>query len=363
MIREALAKAAAGTDLGPEEARGAMEEIMSGQATPAQIGGLLVALRAKGETVEEITAFARVMRQHAVSIHPRVRGPLLDTCGTGGDRVKTFNISTAAAFVVAGAGVPVAKHGNRSVTSRCGSADLMEALGVNLSAEPPAVERSIEEAGIGFLFAPRFHPAMKHAGPVRKELGLRTVFNLLGPLTNPAGATAQVVGVYEPPLTATLARVLAALGTRRAYVVHGMDGLDEVSTLGATRISEARDGRVRTQLYQPKDFGAPRATPAEVAGAEPPQAARTLLSLLRGAPGPLREMVLANAAVALRAADRATTWSEGRRLAAEAIDTGAALQKVRALVTHTGGDTGRLRALEAQDRPPPFGRATRFDRT
>jgi len=250
MIADLIQKAASGRDLSSEEAHSAMSEIMTGQATPVQIGGFLVAMRMKGETAEELTEFARVMREHVRKVHPWTR-PLVDTCGTGGDAIKTFNVSTGAALVVAGAGVAVAKHGNRSVTSKCGSADVLEALGVRFDLGPEEVAKCIDEIGLGFMFAPSYHPAMKHAAPVRRELAMRTMFNALGPLTNPAGAEAQVLGVYSPELTATHAQVLCNLGSTRAFVVHGAGGLDEISTLGETQVTEVRDGEVSTYQLTP----------------------------------------------------------------------------------------------------------------
>ncbi len=346
MIREAVAALVEGRNLLPAEASGAMEEILSGQATPAQIAGFLVALRAKGETAPELAAMAKVMREKSVRISPKVAGPLVDTCGTGGDRVKTFNMSTAAALVVAGAGVPVAKHGNRSVTGPCGSADLLEALGVNLSAPAEAVERSIEAANIGFLFAPAFHPAMRHAAPVRKELGLRTAFNLLGPLTNPAGAQVQLVGVYAPGLTGLVAGVLRLLGAERALVVHGSDGTDEVTLGGTTRAVEVSKGRLRTLTLRPADFGLKRVPASAVPASPPAESAQRLVALLKGEKGPLRDAVVANAAAVLRIAGKGKTWKEAAGVAAYSIDSGGALAALRALVENSGGDTGRLRNLE-----------------
>jgi anthranilate phosphoribosyltransferase len=307
-----------------------MTIIMEGEATPAQIGSLLTALRMKGETAEEIAGCARVMREKAIRITPRIT-PLVDTCGTGGDQVKTFNISTAAAFVAAGAGVAVAKHGNRSVTSKSGSADVLEELGVNLAVSPGVVEACVERIGIGFLFAPNFHPAMKYAAPVRREIGFRTIFNVLGPLTNPAGAPCQVVGVYDPALTERLAEVLRLLGSTRACVVHGMIGLDEWSTAGETRVSELRDGTVTTREYTPADLGLPAATPADLAGGDPAENAALIHRLLHGEGGPKRDTVLVNAAAALVVAGTAVDMREGLQQAAVSIDSGAALAKLQAL--------------------------------
>jgi anthranilate phosphoribosyltransferase len=326
---------AEGLVLSSEDAAAAMREIMDGEATPAQIAGLLAALRVRGEAVEEITGFATVMRDKCVRIHPR-RPDLVDTCGTGGDRVKTFNISTIAALVAAGAGVAVAKHGNRSVTSRCGSADVLEALGVNLAPPPEVVQACIDEIGIGFLFAPAFHPAMKHAVPVRRELGIRTVFNVLGPLTNPAGARAQVLGVFAPEWTEPLAHVLCNLGAARAFVVHGMDGLDEISTLGETRVAEVKDGRVTSFSLRAKQVGLDTATADDLAGADAEASAQIALAVLKGEQGPRRDIVVLNAAAAIVAGGRAETLEEGVAAAARSIDSGAAadtLERLRARTT------------------------------
>jgi len=330
MIADLIRKAAAGGDLTSEEAHGAMTEIMSGDASPVQIASFLVAMRMKGETVEEVTEFARVMREHVLPVSIQ-RRPLVDTCGTGGDAIKTFNVSTAAAFVAAGAGVAIAKHGNRSVTSKCGSADVLEALGVPFDLPPEAVARCVDEIGIGFMFAPAFHPAMKHAAPVRRELGLRTVFNALGPLTNPAGAEAQVLGVYAPELTDLHAEVLRNLGSTRAFVVHGVGGLDELSTLGETRLSELRDGRVRTYYVSPEELGLSRARPEDIQGRTPEENARLLTEVLEGKEGPAREIVLLNAAAAVAAGGKAETLQEAIPIAAESIDSGAALSKLHQL--------------------------------
>ncbi len=329
-MQEVLARLVQRTDLTEAEAATVMTLVMEGEATPAQIAGLLVALRMKGETVDEITGFARAMRAKAVHITPR-RHPLADTCGTGGDRVKTFNVSTAAAFVVAGAGVAVAKHGNRSVTSKCGSADVMEALGVPLDLEPEHVCRCIDEVGIGFMFAPRFHPAMKHAAPVRREMGIRTVFNLLGPLTNPAGATCQLIGVPGPEWGAPLAGVLAKLGAQRAFVVHGSCGVDEISVAGETSVHEVRDGAVQSYTITPEDFGMRSAQPEAVQGGDAQTNASLLLGILEGEQGPRRDIVLLNAAAVLTAAGASADLAEGIAVAAQSIDSGAARAKLSQL--------------------------------
>lgn len=321
--------------LGEEEAEEAMGLIMGGQATPAQIGALLTALRVKGETVEEITGFARAMRSAGRRIDPD-QPMVLDTCGTGGDRRFTFNISTTAAFVVAGAGLPVAKHGNRSVSSRCGSADLLEALGVKVSLTPKQAERCLQETGICFLFAPVFHEAMRYAVGPRREIGIRTVFNILGPLTNPAGAKLQLLGVYDRNLTAVLARVLHRLGTERAMVVHGEDGLDEITNTGLTHISELVGGRIRTYQVEPGDFGLKRGRLEDLAGGDARENARITMEILQGCPGPRRDVVLMNAAAALVTGGKAGDLKEGVALAAEVIDSGTALKKLEQLVEFTG---------------------------
>ena len=333
-VHEALLALLRQESLSVDDAAAVMTVVMEGEATPAQIAALLTALRMKGETPDEIAGFARVMRAKAVRIAPRC-AMLVDTCGTGGDRLKTFNISTSTAFVVAGAGVAVAKHGNRSVTSKSGSADVLEALGVNLAVPPEAVQDCIERIGVGFLFAQHFHPAMKYAGPVRREIGIRTVFNVLGPLTNPAGATRQLIGVYEPHLTELLAEVLKLLGSERAFVVHGLLGLDEWSTAGATRVSELRDGIVTTRTVSPAEFGLVEATPDDLAGGTPADNAALMRRLFHGEGGPKRDIVLLNAAAALVAAGRAENIPEGLHLAAVALDSGAAREKLDALCEMT----------------------------
>jgi anthranilate phosphoribosyltransferase len=342
IITEALRALVERRHLTRIEAAAAMEAIMSGAATNAQIAAFLTALRMKGETVEELVGFAQVMRQKAVRVRARSeelaaltgtdREMLIDTCGTGGDAAGTFNVSTATAFVVAGAGLKVAKHGNRSVSSLCGSADVVETLGIHLELSPPKVARCIEEVGIGFLYAPLLHTAMKHVMAARREMGIRTVFNLLGPLTNPAGANAQVIGVYAAALTEPLARVLAELGTVRAFVVHGADGLDEISNTGESRIAEVREGVVRTFTVRPEDFGLPRASMADLQGGDREENARIIRAILDGEPGPKRDIVLMNAAAALVAGGCARDFKEGVALAARAIDSGAARAKLEALI-------------------------------
>ena len=345
MIHEALEKIVAGEDLSRVEAEAAMEHILTGRASDAQIAGLLTALRMKGETVDELVGFATAMRRHAAPIFPQTplaaEEALVDTCGTGGDGSGTFNVSTVAAFVVAGAGVRVAKHGNRSMTSRCGSADVLEQLGVRIDLPPERAARAIEEVGIAFLFAPSMHSAMHHVQPARRELRMRTVFNILGPLTNPAGASAQLVGVYAASLTELLARTLGELGVRRAMVVHGADGLDEISIAGETYVAELRDAMVRNYTVTPEDFGLRRAPLDAIRGGDAKHNAEMIWRILgrtgreRPAHGPGREIVLANASAALVVAGRAADFVAGARLAAESIDSGAAREKIEALATFT----------------------------
>ena len=315
-----------------------IDQLTAGRLTHSQIAAFLIGLRTKGETVAEIAEIARRLRDKSHRIHPNVR-VLVDTCGTGGDGTHTFNISTTSAFVVAGAGVPVAKHGNRSVSSRCGSADVLERLGVNLQLSPKEVERSIERIGIGFLFAPAFHPAMKYALAPRKELGIRTVFNILGPLLNPAGATHQVVGVYDPRLTETLALVLSQLGVTAGLVVHG-SGLDEITLTGATQITEFCSGSLKTYEIVPEDFGLRRVGRQALCSRSPEEGARILQQVLEGKRGPHRDVVLLNAGAAIYVSGRAAMLAQGVALAAEAIDSGAARAKLHALVAACGSEVG-----------------------
>lgn len=336
MISQAIAQILDGQSLSAQEAEHVMDEIMGGQATPAQIAGFLIALRTKGETVHEITGCARAMRRAATRVQPNSQ-TLVDTCGTGGDRAGTFNISTTAAFVVAGAGLRVAKHGNRSVSSKSGSADVLKALGVNLELTPEQVAACIDEVGIGFLFAPKLHPAMKHAIGPRRELGVRTVFNILGPLTNPANAQAQLLGVYAPELTEVLARVLQELGSTAAYVVHGHGGLDELTTTGPNRISRFGVGKhadeVITETLDARDVGLGLATHDALRGGTPEDNAHITRNILSGADrGPRRDVVLLNAGAALLVGDQANTLFEGVSMAAESIDSGSALRQLDALI-------------------------------
>ena len=323
MFRPLLEKLARREDLTVDESAAAMTEIMEGRASPAQIAGFLVGLATKGERPVEIVGLARTMRAHA-SRFSKTYDAVFDTCGTGGDRTLTFNISSAAALVVAACGVRVAKHGNRSVSSACGSADVFQALGVNTQASVAEVERSIDEAGIGFLFAPTFHPSMRHAAQARRDLALRTAFNLLGPLTNPAAPTRQLVGVPGPELTELLARTLMLLGSERAWVVHGADGLDEISTTGHTKVSECRNGAVHTFYVHPADFGISKARLSDLQGGDAETNAAIVRTVLSGQNGPARDIVLLNAAAGLFIAGRVESIQEGLAAGAAAIDSGRA---------------------------------------
>jgi anthranilate phosphoribosyltransferase len=334
VIREAIEALVSGHSLTSGEAASVMEEVMQGEATPAQLGAFVTALRMKGETVDEIVGLVRAMMSNAIRIS--VDGPVLDTCGTGGDGRGSFNISTAAAFVAAGAGLRVAKHGNRAMSSRCGSADVLEALGVKMDLVPEQVKTCVQEVGIGFLFAPVFHPAMRFAAAPRREIGIRTVFNILGPLCNPAGATSQLLGVADEGLLEKMALVLRGLGCRHAVVVHGGDGLDEVTTTGATRICELKDGEVRGYSVTAEELGLERAGPESLSGGALDENAAILRGVLEGRPGPRRDVVLANAAAALLAGDSVQTLADGVSLAAKTVDGGHALAKLERLVELTG---------------------------
>lgn len=330
MIREAIATAVEGKNLTAEQARGAMDEIMSGAATSAQIGGYITALRMKGESIDEITASAQVMRQKAPPVE--TQGDVLDIVGTGGDRSFSFNVSTVSSFVAAAAGVQVAKHGNRSVSSKCGAADVLEALGVKLDLTPEQAARVLREAGVCFLFAQTFHSSMKYAGPTRRELGIRTIFNILGPLANPAHNSLQLLGVYDAALCQPLAQVLANLGVRRAMVVYGLDGLDEVSLCGQTQVSELIDGRVSNYLLNPGDFGLEPCTMDDLRGGDAAQNAQIAKDILAGQKGPRRDMVLVNSAAALYIAGKVLSLRDGVRLAAGLIDSGKAADRLATLV-------------------------------
>ena len=331
MITDLIQKMIDRGDLTEQEARTAMEEIMTGQSTDAQIAAFLTALRMKGETAQELIGFARVMREKAEPLWNGAAVPVLDTCGTGGDRSGTFNISTAAAFVAAGAGVRVAKHGNRSASSRCGSADVMEALGVDIQMPIDRLRRSINEVGIGFLFAQRFHTSMKHVMPARTQLKVRTVFNILGPLANPAGACFHVVGVSSPEIMELMANALQGLGVKHAFVVHGANGLDEVSTSSRTYVVEILGAEIRQFMMTAEDFGIPSARIDAILGGDARENAKIVEGILRGERGPRRDVVLLNTAPALVAAGAVSTWKEGIRLAAESIDSGSVLRKLEEL--------------------------------
>ena len=333
MIREAIGKLVEGQDLSQTEAAQVMNEIMEGHTTPAQLAGFITALRLKGETVSEIAGLARVMRDKALRVELPDPGGLLDTCGTGGDAAHTFNISTTSALVAAGAGLRVAKHGNRAASSACGSADVLEALGVRIDVGPETVARSIEEAGIGFMLAPTYHPAMRHAAGPRQELGVRTVFNILGPLTNPARAGHQLVGVPRPELVETIASVLGELGSQHALVVHGSDGLDELSLSGPSLVAEYKDGSVTAREVAPEDLGLPHATLDQIRGGDVDRNRQIVENVLSGEPGPFRDVVLLNAAAALVAGDAAADFAQGLEIARESIDSGNARERLERLVS------------------------------
>ena len=342
---EAIRRVVEGRHLSRDEAESVMRGIMSGAATDAQIAALLTALRMKGETVEELTGFALVMREKAARVRPRAdvaaalsgtdREMLVDTCGTGGDATGTFNISTATAFVIAGAGIRVAKHGNRSVSSLCGSADVVEALGIRIDLSAESVARCIDEAGIGFLYAPLLHDAMRYVMLARREMKIRTVFNLLGPLCNPAGANAQVLGVYGESLTETMAQVLCELGARRALVVHGSDGLDEITITGESKISEVREGKIRTYYVTPEDYGLQRAPLAQIRGGDAARNAEIIRNVLSGTTGAMRDVVLLNASAGLVAGGKSESMRQAVGLARASIDSGEALRRLEQLVRLT----------------------------
>jgi anthranilate phosphoribosyltransferase len=344
-IAEALKKVVDKVDLTAEEAESVLEQIMTGESTNAQLAALLTALRMKGETVEELAGFARVMRRKATQVNPisrqatsiggTGREALIDTCGTGGDVSGSFNVSTATAFVVAGAGVRVAKHGNRSVSSRCGSADVVEALGVKIDLPAERIAECIDEIGIGFLHAPLLHGAMKHVAPVRTQLGIRTIFNMLGPLTNPAGANAQLIGVYAPHLTEVLAQVLARLGTKRALVVHGSDGMDEITITSSSKVTELREGKISTYTVTPEECGLARASLKDILGGSAAENAAIIQRVLNGDKGPRSDIVTLNAAAAFVASGKAANIMEGVQVARASIDSGAAAKKLDQLIRFT----------------------------
>jgi anthranilate phosphoribosyltransferase len=337
-IRETIRLVVEGQELTDAEATAAMSAIMDGAATGAQIAALVTGLRMKGESISEIAGFARAMRDHAVQVHIPDNGfPLLDTCGTGGDHANTFNISTTATFAIAASGVRIAKHGNRAASSKCGSADLLEGLGVAVSLTPEQVAETVEEIGVGFMYAPSFHPAMRFVGPARAEMGIRTVFNLLGPLTNPAGASHQLIGVGHPDIAIKLAGVLQALGSKHAVLVHADEGLDEIGVAGGTQVTEwdARIGEVRQYRIAPEDFGLKKATRAEITGGDVQDNVRITREILSGGNGARRTVTLLNAGAGIYAADAAGSIEEGIAIAAEAIDSGKALAKLEQLIAKT----------------------------
>ena len=333
MIREAISAAAAGESLAMNDAIEVMREVMEGEATPAQLGAYLTALALKGETPEEIAGFATVMREKSLRVDPG--GAAIDTCGTGGDRKGTFNISTAAAFVVAGAGLTVAKHGNRAASGDCGSADVLEALGVRIELPPDAVERCLREIGIGFMFAPAYHPAMRYAAPVRREIGIRTVFNVLGPMTNPAGVSCQLIGVGYPEVGEKMAEALRLFGAHHAIIVHSDDGMDEISLGSDTAGWEVLDGEIRPYVVQPRELGLPHATPNDLRGGDPATNAATMRRILSGESGPVSDAVVLNGGAALVAGDRAATLAEGIELATASISDGRAMDKLDAMIALT----------------------------
>lgn len=336
MIKEAISKVIQNQNLTQDETVTVMNEIMSGEATESQIASFITALRIKGETIDEITGGALVMREKATKIN--VEGDIVDTCGTGGDELHTFNISTISAFVLAGAGIKVAKHGNKSVSSKCGSADLLMSFGVNIEVLPEVIEKCIKEIGIGFLFAPKLHLAMRYAIGPRREIGIRTIFNILGPLTNPAGATRQLLGVYDENLTETLTNVLKNLGSKRVFVVHGEEGLDEVSICGRTKISELKEnGKISTYWITPEDFGIKRANLNEIKGGDAQKNLEMALEVLQGKNGVTRDVVLLNSAFGIMAGGKAKTIEEGIELASKSIDSGMALEKLERLKGITSG--------------------------
>jgi anthranilate phosphoribosyltransferase len=340
MIQQAIAQLLDGRDLDSVTAKAAMDEIMSGEATQAQTAGFLVALSAKGETADEIAGCAEAMRAHVIPVTP-ARVDLVDTAGTGGDGARTLNISTAAALVAAATGAAVAKHGNRAVSSASGSADVLEALGFDLELEPDRIARSIDELGFGFIFAPAHHPGFRHAAPVRRELGVRTVFNMLGPLTNPAAARAQIVGVYSAELAPVIAEVLCRLGTSRAFVVHGAGGIDELSPAGPNLVCEVEDGAVRARTIDPLDLGVARCAPSDLRGGSPEENATAIRDVLGGEAGPHRDAVLLNAAGAIAAGGHAADLAEGLALATAAIDSGGAAERLDELVEFSRAEVAR----------------------
>ncbi len=347
MLRQYIEKVVENLDLSEEEAENAMKIIMSGNANEAQVAGFLAALRAKGESIAEITAFARVMREFAEKINPKVDGTLIDTCGTGGDKVKTINVSTISAIVAASSGAYVAKHGNRAVTSNSGSADILESLGVKIDINPKDTERLIEKIGIGFLFAPIFHKAMKNVAKVRKDLGIRTVFNILGPLTNPASASAQLLGVFDKELTEKIANVLLRLGIERAMVVHGLEGLDEISVTTRTKVSELKNGKIETYYIEPEDFNIKKADIKEILAKNLEYNTIKALEVIKGIEkGAMRDIVLLNSGAAIYLAGVVKSIEDGVEMAKNVIEEGKAYEKLVELIRESGGSLDRLRKIE-----------------
>lgn len=339
-VSEAIRKIVGREDLTVLEAEAVLEQVMSGEWTDAQIGSLLTALRMKGETMSELTGFARVMRRKAAAVTTSATGGvLIDTCGTGGDLSGSFNVSTAAAFVAAGAGLRVAKHGNRSASSRCGSADVMEALGVRIDLSSDQVGEAIDQIGIGFLFAPNLHGAMKYVAAARRQMGIRTIFNMLGPLTNPAGARNQLIGVYEAGLTEVFARALRELGSTHVLIVHGNDGMDEISICAESTVSELKNGEILTYILEPEEFGLARASHRDIIGGDAQTNADIVVRVLSGEKGPPRDIVILNSAAALVAGDKAADLMEGLELARDSIDSGRALDKLNKLVEFTAASS------------------------
>lgn len=350
MIRESIQKLVNRSNLTYKEASTIMTEIMSGKATDSQTAAFLTALRMKGEVAEELIAFAFVMRNHCTQIHPHVKGRLIDTCGTGGDKVKTFNVSTAAAFIIAGADIAVAKHGNRAVTSKSGSADALEKLGLTLNREPKAVEENIQKLGIGFMFAPAFHPAMKYAAEPRREIGVRTVFNILGPLTNPARANAQLLGVYDPKIVEPIAFALEKLGCEEAMVVHGLNGLDEISTVGKTVIAHLKQGKIKKSEINPRDFGVKKASIEKLKCTSVEDSSETLFKILNGTilGDPKSDIALVNSAAGIIIGGKADTFQEAMELALESVKSGAAYGKLKGLIKASDGSLVHLEELETK---------------
>jgi anthranilate phosphoribosyltransferase len=349
LIKKAIKKLVEKRDLSSNEAKEVMKEIMSGLATEAQFSAFVTALRMKGETIEEITALTRVMKDFCFQIHPKVEGRLIDTCGTGGDKIKTFNVSTISAFVVAGALISVAKHGNRSFTSKSGSADVLESLGLNLDIEPKKVEKIIEKVNIGFMYAPKFHPAMKYAKEPRRQIGIRTTFNILGPLTNPASANAQVLGVYDNKWLMPLVHVLKNLGCSEAMIVYGEGGLDEISIIGKTTIAWLKDREVSIKEFTPRDFGFKKAKPKEILGTTAESCAELTFKILNGYlkdSDPKRNMVLLNAAAGIIVGGKTDNMISGIELAAESINSGSAYKKLKMLISSSGGNTEKIEEFE-----------------